>query len=412
MKDDPAFWRASSVASYSVKKMIKSGWPWAFKPMAQFRKWYPLLDKVESDFLREGFSGGITYSTPKYQFKEISQELLHIDAHQMHPTQIYTHLFPYGKGMYFKGKPPTDHNYICCVRIKVSYSAVKIHSIIKLIGIDFIDNKEIVVWDFEIPTMRKCYENLKIEYIEGYAYKSRFLPWREYCHENYKLRKIAKANHDDFNIMFKKLLNNAGAYGKLVEHGHETVFENYIDKDGCPDSYERPKEKASFNASYTYLPAGTCVPARSRVDLIETALKLGWENCVYFDTDSIFAIKNEESLNALKTINQKDELGGWGRENDILMAQFTAPKRYKLLEITGRGDNFIMLKTEAHLAGINFGKHEEPPSFEDLDIVSNNFQIQGIKRCKGGTLIIYKDKEIGVQKKYEGIYEKNRYNNR
>ena len=246
-----------------------------------------------------------------------------------------------------------------------------------------------------------------MEYLDGYAYRCHFLPWKEYVKENYDLRKKAKKEHDDFNIMFRKLLNNAGAYGKLLENGHEFSLENYITDEGIPDSIEHSKKDASINATYTYIPVGSCVPARSRVDLIETALLIGWRNIVYFDTDSIFAIKNKETLNALGKLNFNDELGGWGRENDILMAQFSAPKRYKMLEIEASGDNFLMIKTTAHLAGINFGKMNEAPSYEDLDIVSAKYEIQGIRRCRGGTLIIMKDKEIGVLSKYEAVYQKN-----
>ena len=34
-----------------------------------------------------------------------------------------------------------------------------------------IENKEITVWDFEIPTMKKCFINLRIEHIDGYTYR-------------------------------------------------------------------------------------------------------------------------------------------------------------------------------------------------------------------------------------------------
>ena len=39
-----------------------------------------------------------------------------------------------------------------------------------MIGLDAIEDFELVVWDFEIPTMKKCYVNLKIEYIDDNVY--------------------------------------------------------------------------------------------------------------------------------------------------------------------------------------------------------------------------------------------------
>ncbi len=405
-RDDKDFWKSSSAATYATKKMIRRGWPRAYKPMAQFRKWYPLLDKEESEFLRNGVAGGITYAPSRWQFKEITQELIHIDAHQMHPSQGYEHLFPYGKGIYFKGKPPIDHVYISCLRVKISYTAVRLFENIRLIGVDMMNDVELTVWDFELPTMAKCYVDFKYEIIDGYAYRCRFLPWREFYDENYQARKIAKKEKDDFGSYVYKLYNNS-SYGKLIEHGHEIVFENCVDDNGVIDSIEHKKENADINATYTYIPVGSCIAARSRVDLIDTAFKFGWENVVYFDTDSIFAIKNEKTIATIETLNMKDELGGWGRENDILVSQFTAPKRYKLVEIEARGDNFLILKDVAHLAGVNFGRMDSTPAFEDLNIVDGEFTIQGVKRCKGGSLIIEKEKQLGVQKKYKEIYKEN-----
>lgn len=103
---DKDFWNCMSMASYSMKKLVKCGYPRKTRPYAEYRKEYPVLDKEETEFLRNAVSGGITYAPSRWQFKDIKQPILHIDAHQMHPTQAYTHLFPYGKGEYFTGEPP------------------------------------------------------------------------------------------------------------------------------------------------------------------------------------------------------------------------------------------------------------------------------------------------------------------
>ena len=59
----------------------------------------------------------------------------------------------------------------------------------------------------------------------------------------------------------------------------------------------------------------------------------GWKKVVYFDTDSIFIIYDEETKAIWESdkINKKDFLGGWGLEEIIDTAQFTAPKRYKTI---------------------------------------------------------------------------------
>ena len=405
-KDDKDFWNSISMASYSMKHLIKRGYPRKTKPYAAFREDYPELDKEETDFLRKGVSGGITYAPERWQFKEIEQPIMHIDAHQMHPTSAFMHRFPYGKGIYFTGKPWCG--YICACRIRISYDAVRLHSIIQLIGLPFITDRELVVWDFEIPTMKKCYINLEIEYIDGYAYKARPLPWRRYYADNYNFRLEAKKKGDAFNVLYYKLLNNS-SYGKLLEKPHNQVFETTIREDGVIDSVvvDKKPEDCRVNAKYTYLPVGSAIPAWSRVSLIENAFLVGWENVVYFDTDSIFFIINDESLAGWEKIDKTDFLGGWAiEEAKIDRAQFTAPKRYKT-ETNG--------KTIIKAGGINFDKFkrdngykpEDNLPFDEINIVSSKWQVQRAFRCKGGTLIIFQEKKMDIQRKYETIYNTN-----
>ena len=430
-RGDKDFFKAVSMASYSMLKLLKRGFPRTTKPYKKFRELYPELGEEENQFVRQALSGGICYATRNYQFKEVDSPILHIDGHQMHPSQIYLKPHPYGYGEYFTGSPTKFFKHINVCHIRVSYDDVKIHSIIKLIGRDFADDVELYVFDFEIPTMRKCYVNLEIEYIDGYCYKARFLPWRDFVNDNYHLRLEAKRNGDAYNTLRYKLLNNAGAYGKFVEKPHTEVFENYINESGIIDSKINAKEFSDpmkmYNAKYTYIPLAS-IPAWSRVELIETALKFGWENILYFDTDSIFCLYNDFTKNVLETkINLNDELGGWAVEEICERAQFTAPKRYKL-EVKD-GDE---VKTTIKAGGINFDFYKEHTyqeemeyymneygltkkeainmidiPFDEVNIVSSEWQVQRAYRVKGGTIIEFQTKKMDIQKKYIEIYQRN-----
>lgn len=430
-RGDKDFFKAVSMASYSMLKLLKRGFPRATKPYQKYRELYPELGEEENIFVRNALSGGICYATKEYQFKEINEPILHIDGHQMHPSQIYLKPHPYGFGTYFKGAPTCLFKHINVCHILVSYDDVKIHSIIKLIGRSFADKVELYVFDFEIPTMRKCYVNLEIEYIDGYCYKSRFLPWREYVHENYNKRLVAKSEGDAYNTLRYKLLNNAGAYGKFVEKPHTEIFENYINDDGIIDSLIHEKtfknELQSYNAKYTYIPLSS-IPAWSRVELIETALKFGWKNILYFDTDSIFCIYNDETKKVLESqINLKDELGGWGIEEICERAQFTAPKRYKVevkdgdklkTTIKAGGINFDFFKEHTHAEELKYYMEQYECTkkealnminipFDEVNIISSKWQVQRAYRVKGGTIIEFQTKTMDVQKKYVDIYNQN-----
>lgn len=429
-RQDKYFFSSMSMASYSMRMMIKEGWPRSTKPLQKYREMYPLLGEEETAFLRKAVSGGITYAPERWQFKDIKQRIIHIDKNSMHPSSAYFNRFASGYGEYRKGKPVNYADYSNCCHIKVSFAGVKLHSVIQLIGLVYVDNYELTLWDFEIDTMKKCYENLEIEYIDYYRYKKRVLPWRRYYAKCYYARNRAREIGDSFNVLYYKLLMNS-SYGKSLENAHVQVYENCLDEEGIITSKTLKKDKPSYmsdeewhmkqiNAKYTYLPYGSQIPAYSRCDLIELALKIGYEKIVYFDTDSIFFIEDKDTItNMKKYMPTQPFLGGWKIEEYIDRAQFTAPKRYKA-EVNG--------KTYIKAGGINFTKYIEDRAkeqglteledikdfvkdykfdFEEVNIISSIWQVQRAYRVKGGTIIEFQNKEMSVPKKYKDIFEKN-----
>lgn len=422
-RNDKAFFKSLSMASYSMIKMIKEGFKRSQKPMNEFRKKYPLLEKDESEFLRNSVSGGICYCPRAYQFVEINHKIIHIDAHSMHPSSAYHHNFPYGKGTYGIGEPQDKLNYMYCCHVKVSYDDVLLHSVIKLIGQDFTSEAELYLWDFEITTMKKAYVNLKIEYIDYYAYSYCVLPWRNYYKQCFNKRLEAKQEGDLFNVLYYKLLMNS-SYGKLLEKPHYDSYENIIGEDGIITSNVHQKEMdmndiKSYSAKYTYLPVGSCIPAYSRCCLIELALKIGYEYITYFDTDSIFFIDNEITRTRMnRYMNNKNFLGGWAIEEIIDNAKFSAPKRYKTQidnKATFKMGGFNLndkKRRKAELMKIAITSEDILEQIKldyvEVNIDEDKYYVQRAFRCKGGTLIDLQEKEIKVQPKYKSIYEQNK----
>ena len=80
-RGDKDFFKAVSMASYSMLKLLKRGFPRATKPYREYRKLYPELGEEENIFVRNALSGGICYATKEFQFKEVTQPILHIDGH-------------------------------------------------------------------------------------------------------------------------------------------------------------------------------------------------------------------------------------------------------------------------------------------------------------------------------------------
>lgn len=406
-RGEKEFWSSLSAGTWSMKKAIKRAWPNSLKPYREFRKRYPELSEEENEFIRASAEGGLTYATPRFQFKPL-EKLCHYDAHQMHPSSAYLHMFPYGKGVHGYGRPSARDRltHRVCYRVRVSYTNAILWCNVKLIGVPFVDDFEMTVWDIEIPTMRKCYEDLQIEYLEYYMYNMRPLAWREYLKENYALRHKAKLDKDPFGILFYKLMNN-NTYGKLLERPHNWWTENIINDAGEIDSIEHPfdEEDERDNSTFTYLPAGTLIPAYSRVALIEKALALKARNVVYMDTDSLFFLDNQETRPLIGGLfPDYDDLGGWSEEEYILRCQFTAAKRYKLETVKGKGDGFLLVGQDVKIAGVTFAG-DEP--YDEVNIIDGTYHALTSTRSEGGTLLIPKEKKLKIMPKYLDIYKNN-----
>lgn len=404
MKDDRAFLNSNSASTYACKSFLDYGYPTAYRKLEAFRREYPILDADENDFLRQSVEGGICYATPSYQFKSIRVRIGHIDIHSAHPSSAYYNFMPYGKGRYFKGEGICGGYKSRCYHCKISYSGVKLHCKIQLIGFDIISDYDIWVWDFELRLMKKCYYDFEYEIIEGYEYATKRLTWRDFYLDVYNKKQQAKKGGRLFESMYYKLLINS-SYGKLLEKGHEYYFENIETPNGI-DSIPHEKEDAKNYSTFTYLPVGSSIPARTREKLLTTALTISpdGKKIVYFDTDSIFFILDEETERNLKKVDLSDKLGAWSRENDLIFGEFDAAKRYKYREITGEGDGFVMINDDARAGGITLSKDI---NYDKLNLIDGQLTTKMSKRVKGGRIIIDKLKDLDIQPKYEAIYTRN-----
>lgn len=406
MKDDKAFWKAVSAGSYSMRKMMEETFGRYWKPMEAYRKIYPVLDKEQQEYLRNGVSGGLTFAQPAFQYLQINQRVGHIDIHQAHPNSMVNRRFPYGNGTFKVGAPPKYKIALC--RCKISYSGVKIHSIISQVNAEIATDEEVYLWyPAEVNTAKKAYWDFEIKYLDCYWYEDRRIPWFHFLQDNYDKRLQAKKDGDAFLVNYYKLLNNS-SYGKLIEWPHNTLLQNTLNEDGIIDSIEleKPANELSLVGKYTHVALGACVPMYTRCYLIESALTISPDGSkiVYVDTDSIFFIEDEDTLKNMKKLSIGDKLGDWGIEETLLHSEFSAPKRYKALAEGKKGDNFVLVDPVVHMAGINF---KGDPKYDELDIDKGRYIIQGSLRCKGGTLIIDKEKLLEVQSKYLDRYVKN-----
>ena len=432
-RNDLEFWQSVSAASYSCKKMVRAAWPNARRVMNVYRQRFPHLPPDQTEFLRKSVAGGLTYAPPLFQFKDIHEKIGHIDFHQSHPSRMasmHNERFAYGEGVWGKGKPVKSWWKIACCHVKVSYSAVRLHSVIKLINTEAVQDFELWVWDFELETMKKAYCDLEIEYIDYLEFKAGRLPFADYFKENFRIRLEAKKKGDLFEVAHRKLLNNS-AYGKFLEKGHEVFYANCVSVDGRIDSLEIPVDDAPLDGSFTYIPTGSLTAAYSRCALIEAGLKIGWQYIAYMDTDSLFFVENETTMRNVKKLEINSKLGSFGWEDvdengetTITCAQFACPKRYKYLsagvpvvKMAGatRPDldpvDLSEIIDERDMVIDEDGNEIRPArklSYGEINIIDGTFFSHGRTRVEGGTIITDKAKVLQVQGKYYSTYLANR----
>lgn len=399
MEGDREFWNTISAASFSCAKMLKETYPGMREKIKGYRERFPILGDAEEEFVRRSYQGGLCYANPEWQFVEIDAPIKHIDYHQSYPSAIasvHAEIFPYGFGKYFQGKPSRHLGTVSCCHVRVWFDFPIYHEQIKTIGMPCASGLELWVWDFELLTMAKAYKGFRVVYLDGYEYRASPLPFRKYVLENYEKRLKAIAEGNSFLKAYYKLLNNS-FYGKIAERAHESYFENVIREDGTIDSEVRACAKRP--GKYSYIPVASCITAYRRCALIEDALRLSpsGDSVLYMDTDSLFFLDNEETREGIKSLTIGEALGDFAFEADIERGQFTAAKRYKIVEKD--------VGTTVKAGGITM---RDGLDFDDVDLVEGTFTAKTAVRAKGGALIIDKVKELGVQAKYRETFDRNK----
>ena len=206
---------------------------------------------------------------------------------------------------------------------------------------------------------------------------------------------IEKTKYKVLTHIYKILLNSLyGKWGQNPEKAYEwLVYDNGI-------RYKQGKvSKGEFDAPkyHKYLPMACAVTARSRDNLWNSIEKIGWDNFIYGDTDSVFFITSCQTSDDLKAHLSKlgikvhpTELGAWdaehgrkGADRDEIIdeCKFLRAKVYALRDVSGNmtikmAGCPIKARLEVKtLNGLYFGR-----LFKDAKLIPDG--------CPGGTDLI------------------------
>lgn len=386
-EENPEFFRSITLASFSMKSAIRHAFGWCKNPFAAYRsnKMCPKIeDPEEKQALRCSIKGGLAGPTVAAIDRNynVDEPLFVIDRTQSYPSEMKKSKLPRGTGEYFSGFqiiPGKIHLYHVNI---ISYDGVKMHSLPDLMQMHLHympEGMEVIslwIWEWEYWQAFGTYINLKMEVLEGYAYRKGIFPFGSYVERNQEERRKLEAEGDFIGAAHLKALN-VSLYGKLIQKPSKERLKQVEDDDGLLDteSEEREEEK---EANYTYEPAGSAIPALSRYHTVQLAEQFGYENVMYCETDSLIVIKNEHTKAVLDGMELKKELGYWHIEAFAKRAYFPMAKRYKY----ERDDGETVIKG----AGIDVSQFSR--EYDEAAIVGVSVSMRQKKMAKGGTLLI------------------------
>ena len=383
----------------------------------RFRDLYPSLDEADetTKAIRASYQGGICTPTYCWGNAKIVGNIDHLDVNSMYPSQVACRRLPYGRPHRIKRiMPPTDGK-MRLYKLKFAYDELNfvpniwwthvttiwdtpIHISLEYDVRDDDPKKLYVIyaWDFELETYRRCLENFRIEFLDGWEFKASAPgknPLAKYFIEHFEMKaKYKQEGKDALKAMEKMFINSPT--GKFGERPHPLDFIPTM-KDGHIWFTSRPSEKVDKCQRYTYIPLISAITAWGRYTLIDLAYRIGFENIAYCDTDSLFVVDPDGSI-LEKVRSMKNDIGenmisnrmlAWDLDRKICCATFAKPKAYSYCELSKTGWEW-----QIKAGGVN----NPDPLLGDLLGSAEGFAVKSRQMCStaSGNLMLTKTKVL------------------
>lgn len=293
---------------------------------------FPSIKPAVDKLMRKSYKGGFTYVNPEY-INKIVKNVSKIDVNSMYPAIMHDKILPYGDVEII------EHGYIHTSELtplgiqrfsikscflKDGYIPFLSNGGTNMFGstiyLDEIDESESIenrtffmtIDEFKLFKKSYVYKGLKCE--GGYRFKGRndlFIPYITYFSD------MKKSDDLGISTTGKYFLN--ALYGKFAENPEKNTVKIEYDNKIKFVSDKIVTRKCG------YLPVGIFITSYARVYLIESILKIGKENFIYCDTDSIHFFEGAD-LSKLEIDAKK--FGAWKEEDGYLEAKYLRTKRY------------------------------------------------------------------------------------
>lgn len=322
-----------------------------------FRNLFPLISKVDDDFIRKAYRGGYTYVNPNIANKRLNCNGMTFDVNSLYPSRMYYENLPYDMPIYYQGAYKSNVTHPLYIqRLKCKFKCKKgFVPIIQLknnarfsdteyLRDSGVERVELTLTSVDLELIKKHYKLTNVTYIDGYMFKGKIGLFENYINYWIGVKNQATIDGNKGLRQIAKLMLNS-LYGKFATNGNSDVKIPLMEGDVVKHQVKCTIDKDTFDGNLAdgkerelnYTAMACFITAYARKVTIDAIQSVGGLNkdsrFCYCDTDSIH-ITGEE----IPKIWVDDvELGAWAHESDWTFAKFIRAKTY-IEEINGELD--------------------------------------------------------------------------
>lgn len=339
------------------------------KPYKQFLEEYPdLFDhKKIYNIIKSSYKGGWTQVNRRYKGIHLKNIMgTSVDINSSYPAMVKARLLPYGFPRLYDGyhKCSESELNILVIEFDTFYNKdednligeIQVGSINKNIfnlnpteyihtnlidGVPCGTNGEskdhryrLYIWEFELNNILEnaVFENYKV--IETLTFSANLGGFGGVVDYYTEMKIEGKKENNNVKQNFAKLILNS-FYGKMASNPQREERKVYLNDKGIATNQNTD---ICYLSEKKYYPAfASCVTAWARCNLRTQLYKLGYNNVIYFDTDSLYTtLSVEEVKEKMGDMLDPYELGKWDIEKSYTEFKAIGSKKYIVKQTDGK----------------------------------------------------------------------------
>lgn len=331
------------------------------KRLQRFQKEHPITADFDK-FVRENhlYRGGISYVNELYKGKLITGKIMYrYDVNSEYPYAMANirDLIGYSKRItyeeYLKMKNKDDYEAILLLTsvygvVKQNYLGFWYNPFEKKY-VDIIEEEGLhLMFAREVDEMSYWYDDFTYTCEYVYIYKRGNYAYADFVNENYKLKALAKKEHNNTLQVVTKLKLNS-SYGKLAERIERVSGKYELNAETGAIHFVRGDVEISLSSSMNVV-IGALVTSYARCYILSKIREICGNDIkhkfVYIDTDSIHAFAPYDKADAFA-------LGGLKLEATCEAIKYILPKTYIDIEKINANNTVDFGKMEIHSKGVN-----------------------------------------------------------